>query len=423
MTERDDQAHDDADRDFWVTEGYEGYVAGMRQDEGLPYITGRVPPKILKQFTREQLIQELEAAYYTYENILGEETRHRNLWDNPTLEVSKANPTREDFEEYEEVLSSKVRQLRTERGWSQEDLANQLERVGFKMHQTTIAKLESGKRPIRASEVFALAYVFRIPMEALWALPTPREPVPLSKMREEFDEISSELREAESDLRVANMRIRELQEHKYYLAWRMNEAAATAPEERRTANLELHLRKLDLPPVEILTGNGRGSGWLIEYEAQRERVARAILKLEEISAHAGTSSQENEDLRQEALEKLDEAVTDARLTIERHRRSNRLISNAQIEITTSSKELLEEAHRENILIAQDRLKRASAREERTYEQLDRLRNELAKSSNVSEREELQPQLEIAEEDHKSASADLKVATEVLRKLEESKGSE
>ncbi|MEV6907991.1 helix-turn-helix transcriptional regulator [Amycolatopsis sp. NPDC051071] len=423
MTERDDQVHTDADRDYWATEGYEGYVAGMAQDEGVPYITGRVPLKILKQFTREQLMQELEAAYYTYEGLLGEETRHRNIWDHSSLEVSKAKPTRKDFEEYEEVLSSKIRQLRTDRGWSQEDLANHLERVGFKMHQTTIAKLESGKRPIRASEVFALSYVFRIPMEALWSLPTPGEPAPLSKMREEFDELSSELREAETELRIANMRIRELQEHKHYLAWRMNEAATTTPEDRRTANLELHLRKLDLPPRENLAEGGRDSGWLVEYAAQRDRVARAILKVEEVSAHRGISSDENEVLRRAALDKFSEAVTDARLSLERHRRSQRLIANSKVELTTSDKKLFEHVNRENLLLAQERLKRASVREERAYEKFDRLRNELAKADSDSEREALQPQLEIAEEDYKSAITQLQIATEVLHKMEENRESE
>ena len=39
-----------------------------------------------------------------------------------------------------------------------------------------LAKLEAAKRPIRAAEVYALAMVFGLPMQALWYLPVPGEP-------------------------------------------------------------------------------------------------------------------------------------------------------------------------------------------------------------------------------------------------------
>ncbi|MEV6646027.1 helix-turn-helix transcriptional regulator [Amycolatopsis sp. NPDC051371] len=415
MTERDDKAPDDIDRDYWLTEGYEGYVEGMRHDAGVPYITGRVPPKILEKFTREQLLQELDAAYYTYEGMLGTEARYRKEWEKPSLSVSKAKPAREDFDEFEEVLSGKIRQLRIDRGWSQEDLAEQLEEIGFKMHQTTIAKLESGKRPIRVSEVFALAFIFRLPMEALWSLPTPHEPVPLKRMREEFDRINAELRDAESDLRRTNLTIRELQDHKSELAREMNEAATTAPENRINANLELHLRKLGLPPTNEIAPDRFQSGHLIEYAAQRDRAARAILRVEEVSADV--TSTDREELRQAAIESLHEAITDARYALERQWRSGRYAANNRVEVSAPNKETLEQVTRTRILQAQDDLKHATAAEERAYAEFDAVRSEMAKAHTQADREALQDRHEVAEQDYRAAMMRLKLVTDRLRELE------
>ena len=66
----------------------------------------------------------------------------------------------------ERVIGKKVRQLRTERGWSQEDLRRRLE-PGWPLDQTTISNLELGRRPIRVAEAEALAAVFGMSLVAL----------------------------------------------------------------------------------------------------------------------------------------------------------------------------------------------------------------------------------------------------------------
>lgn len=78
---------------------------------------------------------------------------------------------RESALNVESILGVKIRQLRERAGWSQADLAERLKNVGFEFHQTTVAKMEAGKRPIRVAEVFALGVVFRMPMTALLHLP------------------------------------------------------------------------------------------------------------------------------------------------------------------------------------------------------------------------------------------------------------
>jgi transcriptional regulator with XRE-family HTH domain len=66
-------------------------------------------------------------------------------------------------------VSRRVRELRETRGWSQTELAERLKPYGFDMHQTTVAKLERGGRPIRVNEAAALADVFQVGLGELLA--------------------------------------------------------------------------------------------------------------------------------------------------------------------------------------------------------------------------------------------------------------
>jgi transcriptional regulator with XRE-family HTH domain len=115
-------------------------------------------------------------------------------------EVQHRKEFRELFETHEKVIAEKVRQLRIERGWSQEDLARRMEELGWPMHQTTVAKLEAAKRPIRAAEVYALAMVFGLPIQALWYLPVPGEPWSIERMREELQRIDDGIARTEQTL-------------------------------------------------------------------------------------------------------------------------------------------------------------------------------------------------------------------------------
>jgi len=60
-------------------------------------------------------------------------------------------------------LGRRVRDLRERRGWSQGALSEELEKwTGVDWHQTTITKVENGHRPVRASELVALGFVFNV---------------------------------------------------------------------------------------------------------------------------------------------------------------------------------------------------------------------------------------------------------------------
>lgn len=90
--------------------------------------------------------------------------------------------------------------LREERGWSQADLAERLAEVGFPVHQTTVAKLESGRRPLRVAEVYALALIFRIPAASFFYISTETEPPGMAYMQEQQQEVDRQLIETREHL-------------------------------------------------------------------------------------------------------------------------------------------------------------------------------------------------------------------------------
>lgn len=73
--------------------------------------------------------------------------------------------------ELERIMCDKFRDLREERGWSQVEVSERLAYLGFEMHQTTVAKMEKGKRPLRVAEMFALSQVFGLPPGAVFYMP------------------------------------------------------------------------------------------------------------------------------------------------------------------------------------------------------------------------------------------------------------
>ncbi|WP_197506996.1 helix-turn-helix domain-containing protein [Mycobacterium sp. 852002-50816_SCH5313054-b] len=75
---------------------------------------------------------------------------------------------RQEHESWEKTFGEMVRQWRRARSWSQEQVAELLRLEGFDMHQTTVAKIERGARPLRVAEAAAIAYIFDVPPLAIF---------------------------------------------------------------------------------------------------------------------------------------------------------------------------------------------------------------------------------------------------------------
>lgn len=73
------------------------------------------------------------------------------------------------------AFGNRVRELRLARGLTQEALAAWMTAAGYVMHQTTLAKIESGGRPTSVGELAALATVFEVTAAELLAVDTPSD--------------------------------------------------------------------------------------------------------------------------------------------------------------------------------------------------------------------------------------------------------
>ena len=87
--------------------------------------------------------------------------------------VNQIAMARQSHEHWEKRFGEVVRGWRQDRNWSQEDVAERLRHEGFEMHQTTIAKIERGTRPLRVAEATAIAKIFKMPIMAVFELSQP----------------------------------------------------------------------------------------------------------------------------------------------------------------------------------------------------------------------------------------------------------
>jgi transcriptional regulator with XRE-family HTH domain len=115
-------------------------------------------------------------------------------------EMAEGSDMRRLLLDHERVLCQKVAQLREERGWSQAELARRLSAIGFEMHQTTVAKLEAGKRPLRVAEAFALAQVFGLPPLAMFYMPVKGEDHGMDYMRNRLTRLDERLKETGDEI-------------------------------------------------------------------------------------------------------------------------------------------------------------------------------------------------------------------------------
>ena len=78
------------------------------------------------------------------------------------FEVQRNALIQEETEKVDREIGGRFRQWRQDAGLSQQDVSEMLGKVGLPLHQTNIAKMESGKRPIRLAEAVAVCRVFNM---------------------------------------------------------------------------------------------------------------------------------------------------------------------------------------------------------------------------------------------------------------------
>lgn len=98
-----------------------------------------------------------------------------------------------------------VKTLRKAHLWSQDDLARRMSDLGYPMHQTTIAKLESGARPTPIEEMMALAMLLDVSPEDLVRPPATQE------TQRELQRALLALQEINARIKEVNVQISDLQ--------------------------------------------------------------------------------------------------------------------------------------------------------------------------------------------------------------------
>ena len=66
------------------------------------------------------------------------------------------------------MIGERVRQLRMERGWSQQTLSNKLKMLAIYVCRGSISRIEDKQRTVTDIELYGLSQVLNIPIEALF---------------------------------------------------------------------------------------------------------------------------------------------------------------------------------------------------------------------------------------------------------------
>ena len=114
------------------------------------------------------------------------------------MENEEASEVRRPID-LEATVAKNVRWLREVRGLSQQQLGADLG-----MHQTTVAKLEAGSKPLRLNEIATIAAYFEVPPASLW-----EESMAILRERS-IAVVLAEISEVEAAMEAANVAIIEL---------------------------------------------------------------------------------------------------------------------------------------------------------------------------------------------------------------------
>ncbi|MDX3497228.1 helix-turn-helix domain-containing protein [Streptomyces turgidiscabies] len=107
----------------------------------------------------------------------------------------------------ERVIGREMRRIRERMGLTQLEVAERMLKNGFRFHQTQIAKMERGERPIRVNEWIAIATALGTTVQDMLASEigasigeSPEKPLSLAELERERDAVHQRLRAAEDEL-------------------------------------------------------------------------------------------------------------------------------------------------------------------------------------------------------------------------------
>jgi len=75
------------------------------------------------------------------------------------------------------LIGRQVSRLRYERGWTQDTLADKLQRAGWIISRSGVSKIEGGSMYVPDFRVFYFAYVFKVELTALFPTVNAQSPI------------------------------------------------------------------------------------------------------------------------------------------------------------------------------------------------------------------------------------------------------
>lgn len=149
--------------------------------------------------------------------------------------VAIAEISRKKCELYESALGEKLRDWRKARGWSQARMAEELGVKGFEMHQTTVAKIENGSRPLRVAEAVAISEVMGMTPLSVFYGPSPdQEPLDTKRLRQLMESAEKELELAQEMAESAMKNVLYHQVDRAHWAEAINRSALESDRERES---------------------------------------------------------------------------------------------------------------------------------------------------------------------------------------------
>ncbi|MFF0770920.1 helix-turn-helix domain-containing protein [Nonomuraea wenchangensis] len=133
----------------------------------------------------------------------------------------------------EGMFAANMRAVRQQRGWSQHELGTRLVEAGMSLHQSTIARIESGQRPVRLNEAVAMARALGVGLADLLA---PMSDSPESRktaLRKEIEDLAAERRAIHDHLGAARAFEQEARLREAELRHALEEAAMSRNEQMR----------------------------------------------------------------------------------------------------------------------------------------------------------------------------------------------
>jgi transcriptional regulator with XRE-family HTH domain len=107
-------------------------------------------------------------------------------------------PTLAERADGEKRAGIQLRELRKARGWPLREVARRMESYGYHWHQTVVAKIETGQRPLRLNEALDLAALFGVSVTDLLVPPMGRD-----EARAEAEALQVALKDAEEKSKAA----------------------------------------------------------------------------------------------------------------------------------------------------------------------------------------------------------------------------